>query len=270
MIRHAVDNKLTIIIPTYNCRDYVMEAVDSVRFAGDKNCEIIIVDDGSTDGTCDILSTISDEVRIFFCEHKGASGARNYGMEKATGSHIAFLDCDDVLKEDFLKKGLPLINDNYDLVIFGFDNIDIYGKCSEAVLEDRTYPHVSDFADEYIRNRHLLIYSACNKIYRRDLIIEHNVRFRRELCFGEDRLFNYDYLKVCKSILTSSVKMFDYMHRSPCSASNRFMPDDVESVRMLHEAKMDCFLGLSSAVSEDEKRSFIYYDLTTEIARMKS
>ena len=68
-------------------------------------------------------------------------------------------------------------------------------------VSDRYYPDVSA---EYIRLRKLLIYSNCNKFYRRDLVMEHRIRFDEEPVFGEDRLFNYEYLNVCGSIITSS------------------------------------------------------------------
>ena len=70
------------------------------------------------------------------------------------------------------------------------------------MLADRTYNTASDFADDYVRTRHLLVYSACNKFYRKEIIDENGIRFKENLSFGEDRLFNYTYLRYCGSVTT--------------------------------------------------------------------
>ncbi|MDO5139379.1 MAG: hypothetical protein Q4D71_13095 [Oscillospiraceae bacterium] len=64
------------------------------------------------------------------------------------------------------------------------------------------------FADEYVRTRHLLVYSACNKLYRKEILDKNRIRFREGMSFGEDRLFNHGYLRYCRSVITSSVRMF--------------------------------------------------------------
>ena len=189
----------------------------------------------------------------------------------AEGQWACFMDCDDVLKERFFENAISLVNDETDLYIFSFERVDILPDeelVSPLLLSDRVYETASDFADDYVRTRHLLVYSACNKLYRKSILDRYGIRFRDGLEFGEDRLFNYDYLKQCGRVCTSSVRMFRYMQRNPESASKRSYPDYFDTIMMLHRAKMDCFLELSEGTTMTEKRAFVGYDLSTEMGRL--
>jgi glycosyltransferase involved in cell wall biosynthesis len=94
---------LTVIIPTFNRRGYVVEAVKSVLIQGIDHCEIIVVDDGSTDGTKDVLRPYADMIRYIHQENQGVSAARNRGVCEARGELLAFLDSDDVWAPDRLR-----------------------------------------------------------------------------------------------------------------------------------------------------------------------
>ena len=268
---------ISLIIPTYNCIEYLDEAIDSVLSQNCDDLELILVDDGSSDGTAEKLAEFRHHnVKVLLREHGGVSAARNAGIEAATGEWIAFMDCDDCLKEGFIRNGLKVLEEDADLFIFSFERVEFVSKGNGSIeevtpllVEDRFYETASDFADHYIRSRHLLIYSACNKFYRKAILDEHGIRFREGIDFGEDRLFNYDYLEFCGSIVTSSEVMFRYMQRNDDSASKRVFADHHDTVMMLHEAKVKCFTGLSRGTSETEKADFIAYDLATEIKRLQ-
>ena len=279
---------LSLIIPTYNCADYLDETLGSVLSQLPDDCELIVVDDGSDDGTVEKLAgymdSAKDNLKIFLNEHKGVSAARNAGIDAAGKEWIAFLDCDDCLMAGFFEKSRAVMNsaaeqcctemnDTADLYVFSFERVELQKDASEEsvmplVVSDRIYESNSEFADDYVRTRHLLVYSACNKLYRKSLLDQYGIRFREGMEFGEDRLFNYDYLPVAGRVVTSYVRMFRYMQRNPESASKRTFPDYFNTIMKLHEAKMDCFLSLSEDTSRTEKRAFIGYDLSTEMGRM--
>jgi len=95
---------LSVIIPTYNCKEYLDATLGSVLQQLPEDEELIIVDDGSTDGTREMLSSYEGRqpnLRVFRREHRGASGARNAGLDEARGRYITFLDCDDQMREEF-------------------------------------------------------------------------------------------------------------------------------------------------------------------------
>ena len=275
---------LSLIIPTYNCADYLDETLKSVLPELPQDHELILVDDGSSDGTKEMLSErvssfndarrdrphiFGENVKTVFRRHEGTSSARNAGIDAASGKWIAFMDCDDLLADGFFMDLRGVMKNRADLYIFSFERVEITeGRSFPLEVQDHVYESASDFADDYVRKRHLLIYSACNKLYSKDLIDAHGLRFKVGLEFGEDRLFNYDYLKPAGRIVTSKVKMFRYMQRNSDSASKKSFPDYYNTIMLLHKAKMDCFLSLSEGTEKSEKRAFAGYDLSTEIGRM--
>lgn len=267
------DIVVSLIIPTYNCEAYLDETLNSVLGQLPESCELIVVDDGSSDHTAEKLRSYENKhanLRICYEKHGGASAARDRGLELAKGKYVAFMDCDDCQCEAFFERSLPLTSSDADLYIFSFLVVDHAGdpeleEIRPLDLADRVYDSASEFADEYIRDHHLLIYSGCNKFYKRSIIEENGIRFRPGLVFGEDRLFNYEYLRCCSRIETSSVHMFRYMHRSDVSASSRHYDNFFRNVMMLHRAKMECFLSLSKETTIQERRDFVGYDLAAEV-----
>ena len=99
------ENKVTIIIPAYNAGDTILSTVNTVLSQNFTSYELIIVNDGSTDNTSEILSSFNSRsnVRIIHQENKGVSSARNIGIDEAKGDYIVFLDADDRLYSDSLK-----------------------------------------------------------------------------------------------------------------------------------------------------------------------
>ena len=115
---------LSIIIPTYNCESYIKECLNSVLDDNLSTVEIIVVDDGSTDGTKNVLGSYENvygNLKIIYSSHKGSSGARNTGLDNCSGKYVAFLDCDDTIKSGFLREGLELISKGAGLYIFGIE-----------------------------------------------------------------------------------------------------------------------------------------------------
>ena len=258
---------LSVIVPAYNCEGYITECLESVLCQAPEDCELIVVDDGSSDATPQILEgyRARRNVRILLREHKGASGARNAGLSAAEGEYAAFLDCDDCLADRFLDIVPALRRQNADLLIFGIERVLLSGQRELWTVRDGYYPTVSDFADEYIRTREMLIYSNCNKLYRRSVIESLSLRFREGLCFGEDRLFNYHFLTGCGAVSTSKRIMLRYLQRSAHSMSARTIPHYFEQVLALHRAKTETFLSLSRGTDEAQRGVFCARDLGKEL-----
>lgn len=265
---------LSVIVPAYNCEEYIEECLDSVLGQLPEDYELIVVDDGSDDTTADILKKYDgtrDNVRIFYNEHRGASGARNRGIKSAKGEYIAFLDCDDCMRDQFLIKSRDLLEERAGLYIFGIEKISHSGDSELWTVQDRKFDSVSDFADEYIRSRQLLVYSICNKFYRRSVIEESELLFDETVTYGEDRLFNYSYLTLLGQeekvlpVITSSIIMLKYIRRSMGAITARHVPNFFRQVMELHEAKMHCFLELSHGTTDEERWDFEAYDICRAI-----
>ena len=117
--------RISVIVPVYNCEDYLEESLGSLLNQTFKDIEIICIDDGSNDNSLDILKNIASSdsrIKVFTQENQGAGAARNYGMKKASGDYIYFFDADDFLEKDALEKAYSnAIKNDSDIVFFKFD-----------------------------------------------------------------------------------------------------------------------------------------------------
>ena len=152
-----IDKKVSVVIPTYNCGQYISKAIESVLNQTYQNFEIIVIDDGSTDNTKSVLIPYMDKIKYIYKKNGGPSGARNLGINNAKGEYIAFLDADDLLLEEYLSKCVNYIEKNrYDLVwtdsyadIYNENGIFICRKSGER--ED--YPSNKDYLYEKLFKR---------------------------------------------------------------------------------------------------------------------
>jgi glycosyltransferase involved in cell wall biosynthesis len=110
-------NDVSVIIPAYNAAPYISAAISSVLEQEYEYLEIIVVDDGSTDGTAEVAATFGDRIRYFRIPNSGPSAARNFGIAKATGKYVAFLDADDWWFPGKIKTQLDILK-NDTLVAF--------------------------------------------------------------------------------------------------------------------------------------------------------
>jgi glycosyltransferase involved in cell wall biosynthesis len=110
--------KVSVIIPTYNRAHYVTEAIQSVLNQSYKDFEIIVIDDGSTDNTREVIERLKDpRLKYFYQENQGVCVARNNGINVSVGEYIYFLDSDDVLLENALEKGVRVLNRHPDVAL---------------------------------------------------------------------------------------------------------------------------------------------------------
>ena len=108
---------ISVIIPTYNSGAFISEAIHSVLCQTCTDYEIIVIDDGSTDNTREIIEKKFPQVRYFYISNQGASKARNYGIQRARGEYIAFLDADDLWLQEKLEKQLKVFNADHELMM---------------------------------------------------------------------------------------------------------------------------------------------------------
>ena len=111
--------KISVIIPNYNYARYVSEAIESVLNQSYKNIELIVVNNGSTDNSLDVLKAYEDRLLLVNQSNLGQSGARNSGLCHTTGDYIAFLDADDSWESSKLEKQIALASDSTELIYCG-------------------------------------------------------------------------------------------------------------------------------------------------------
>ena len=166
--------EISVIIPVYNEEKHLVEMLDCLARQTYKDFEIIVIDDGSTDNTWNVLQEYGNcLVKAYHQENQGQSAARNFAMEKASGKYIAFLDADDLISDNYLEKlyaaavsnGAQVALCAYKNYIDGTDDIELIRIPSEWSVE---------FEPGY---SHVFQYSSCQKIIRRDLIDKYGISF---------------------------------------------------------------------------------------------
>ena len=132
---------VSVIMPTYNCEDFIADTIKSVINQTYKNWELIITDDSSSDNTEKIVKKFLNDKRIRyirFNENKGAAAARNNSMDLANGEYMAFLDSDDLWTNDKLEKQLKFMNDNnYNFTCTSYEHIDEHGEILDKVFKPK-------------------------------------------------------------------------------------------------------------------------------------
>lgn len=217
-------NKISIIVPVYNTQDHLRKCIDSIREQSYENLEIIIVDDGSTDNSLNImkeLQALDNRIVVLTQENKGVSAARNYGLKVATGKFIQFVDSDDFLDPDCCLKMVSAIKE-YDLCVCGMQevegNIVIKQKKMRTLKISNNQSMKSDIFECLKAD---LLHSPVNKLFRKELI---DFFYQEDVPMGEDILFNMDYLEKCKSAIFLPECLYTYV-RTSNSASRRFRKD---------------------------------------------
>lgn len=145
----ASANLVSVLIPLYNSRRYVRETIESALGQTHENLEIVVVDDGSTDGGADVVRSIADpRLRLICQENRGAGAARNAAFQHSTGRAVIFLDCDDIISDTHVEQLLLALGGRDDVAAFGqWDRF--YKNISEAQFPHRV-TNVSALGPEWV------------------------------------------------------------------------------------------------------------------------
>lgn len=196
---------ISVIIPVYNAEKYLHRCIDSIISQTYTDCELLLIDDGSTDSSgaiCDKYAARDKRVRVFHKENAGVSSARNLGLDNASGDWICFCDADDTMPPNSLSQ---LLNPNYDFIIGSF-----YWNLEECFL-DIDEGQGENLSRCIARNKMKMHLSVVwGSLYRREIIERNHIRFDLRFNSGEDTLFVYTYLRYIKSILFSPELVYEY------------------------------------------------------------
>lgn len=198
--------KVTIIIPVYNSVNTIRRCLDGVVNQTYDNIEILIVDDGSTDNTLDIVRSFGDSrIHIVEQEHSGVSTARNTGIKKSSGKYIMFLDSDDSLEKNAIETLVECAKNRKDTIVrFGYSEINKNKKkdgkiqqFSNKTLDTSNDKDYNTLIKYFFGGGDFSIpcYSV-TLFLEREFIIKENLFFNDDLCMMEDMVF---YLKLFRS-----------------------------------------------------------------------
>lgn len=191
--------KVSVIIPTYNRKDYVTEAIDSVLNQTYKDFEVIVVDDGSTDGTGEFLKErYGDGIRYFYKENGGCASARNYGLDSidADIEYVCFLDSDDRLLPGKLSREVELLRNNPD-ADFTYAGSIIF---DEETQREKLWQVAAAGRPENFAVEHFLTNEAKSAALLYRVNVVRNRRFREDLRYNEDSEFLQHIAIECKGV----------------------------------------------------------------------
>ena len=239
---------VSVIIPVYNCSEYLPRCVDSLLKQTHDRLEIILVDDGSTDGSsgiCDRMAESDSRVSVIHKPNGGVSSARNAGIDEAKGEFITFADADDYVNPDHIGRLLDMIRrHDSDVAVCGYISED-EGKAS--LPQARSDSQSNDAATEtrYDFNHdsavcELLAGGAVggyvwNKLYRRGLL--EGRRFRGDIRILEDLLFNSEVFENVGKMTVSPYRSYHYIQRGQSAMHRRFGDEHRRMVETAREIR---------------------------------
>lgn len=279
----------SIIVTAYNIEKYITTCIESIKGQTFENYECIVVDDGSDDKT-DLMinkAIAGDSHFVYFkTAHFGQAHARNTGLKVSRGKYVLFADGDDTLIGNCLSACKEKA-EACDMLIFGI-NYQEYGaekRISEWPLKIKAieFSSGSKLIDWYVVNYALpshsasntgitddlsatvLLNSAANKVYKRSVLEKSDIHFDENVAYGEDRIFNFDFLRVSGKIKVLPDIYYNYRRINPSSITQKFRSHSIDQDLYLHDLKMRCILELLKNTAPSELEAFERFDLDCAI-----
>lgn len=249
-------SKINVIIPVYNAGKYLTACLKSMTEQTFDDYEIIIVNDGSTDNSQEIIEGFAkncDKIKSFMIENGGVSKARNFGISVASGEYIVFADADDTVEKDYIKQLSDNARDGaltlcaYNKIYLdrkkGYNEIWRADNKNDVLVTD-------DFYKVYVT---WLFNSPWNKLYSKKIIDVNEIAFDIGLNVGEDLIFNAKYVEKSKidSFIIINKPLYNYYVRNVESNSTRYDYSICEKVLTHRDYIMSCMKQFN--VTEEEK-----------------
>ena len=214
--------KLSIIIPAYNVQNYIVRTLSSILTQNNSDIEIIVVDDGSTDQTAQVVtkaieSSSIPNITLYSNCNGGVSSARNFGLDRAIGEYVYFLDGDDYVADDFIGQIFKLVEENKPQIVFWR-----YDFVSETGEPLSAFPFRTEFTFQKTGLEVLNLLLLENAVsfcvgsiaYRRDFLTENKMHYRVGCVAGEDFEFICKSLSCASSVLFTERIMTHYFQRA--------------------------------------------------------
>lgn len=220
---------LTIIIPVYNMEKYVERCIHSILTQSFTDFELIVIDDGSKDKSCEIISEIAKEdrrIKLHAYPNGGVSVARNRGMELAKGVYLMFIDADDYISDQYLEHIMSKVNEyKADIYIWGItkDLLNGLGKPIAPSLSGlyTKKNFLTEFVKDQYSTRKGLFGYISNKLLKTELLFSGNIRFDESMKLMEDYDFFLRYYEHCQSFYCFNEIGYHYVAYSSNSGKTK-------------------------------------------------
>ena len=237
--------KLSIIVPVYGVEKYIDKCLNSLVKQSLKEIEIIVVNDGTKDNSQKIIDKYvkkyPDKIKSYIKENGGQGSARNYGLKKATGEYIGYVDSDDFVEKDMYKKLYNKAKENnYDIVVCGNYN----------VSEDYQNKNIDAFINNYNTDLENIFFgkmAVWNKIYKRDILIKNKLEFKEKVWY-EDLAFTLKAIMNSNTFAFIDEPLYDYLIREGSTMNNSNVQRNLEI--------LDAFNDILSYIQHNKKEEY--------------
>ncbi|WP_142413388.1 glycosyltransferase family 2 protein [Hathewaya massiliensis] len=211
--------KISVVVPMYNVENYIGRTLESIKSQSFKDFELIVINDGSTDKSLQVVEDTLDQSlinwRIINKKNEGVSKARNLGIEEAKGKYIYFLDGDDYIEESLLEKMYHCAeNSGAEISFCGY----VHVNEKDGSIPFKVHKYIDSpiegvqAAAKMLQNN--IYISAISGFYLREFLKEKNLRFDSELKFGEDTVFIIKALMNAKKVACIKESLVYYLRRN--------------------------------------------------------
>ncbi len=207
--------KISIILPVYNSQNTISMTIDSIIKQTYDNYELIIINDGSSDNSESICLEYANKykkINYISIENQGVSNARNIGISKATGNYIMFIDSDDEYYENTLETVYRYIKEKYELIVFGYNRIHVNKNKTKEMNTEVVY--LKDAKDKNVfiekMQKNYLFNQIWNKVYKKEILINNNIKFDTKISSGEDYRFNLKYIDCINNAIYVNKILYNY------------------------------------------------------------
>lgn len=260
--------KISVIVPVYNVKKYLRKCVDSIKNQTYQNIEIILVDDGSTDGSenlCDEIARTDNRIVIIHKENGGLSDARNVGMDVSSGDYIGFVDSDDYIDEDFFEILVTNLEKyNADVSCCRYTNVWEDGKTEQIGNDGKLRIYEGDEAlKEYLYGKTMDPFSV-NKLYRAKLLgnskyPDNRFRFIKGI-LSEDNPFCIELFKQTNKVVLVGKSKYNYLQaREGAITSSKISQKRIDAVHYWDKVRMDCHKHYPELEEYALRRQVLFY-----------
>ncbi|MGM0753098.1 MAG: glycosyltransferase family 2 protein [Bacillota bacterium] len=213
---------VSIIVPAYNVEKYIEKCLSSILEQTYSNIEVIVVNDGSTDKTGQLIDNVSQQdsrVRVLHKKNAGVSAARNSGIDISTGEYLVFVDGDDYIAQDYVEYMLSLIENTGSEFCLSKRCFTKSGeKQTESEYIEKLQP---EDATALLLSPDVIV-GCWNKIFKRSFLFDNNLKFSTTLFYGEGLSFITTASQLSNSVGVGNRKVYYYRRNNEASATTKF------------------------------------------------
>lgn len=241
---------VSIIVPIYNAHMTLDRCLGSILRQTFTDYEVLMVNDGSTDNSlsiCRLYERLDKRFHTLDKPNSGVSSSRNLALRRASGKYIQFIDSDDWLTEDATETFVRLAEEqNADMVVTGFYRVIEEQKYRKSAIKEEQLLTRNEFAEQMMKSPADFFYGVSwNKLYKRTLLLNHNLFFQEDMKWCEDFLLNLEYLQYANRIMVTPKPVYYYLKRKDSLVNTQIsLKSTVQMKKQIFEYYKDLYVTL--------------------------